>query len=154
MRTVTVASILVAGLGLVAAQGSEEVMTAAGLKSALESKGHVVTVLVADEGKELYQVKVEKSGFNIPVTASLSPSKSYMWFTVNLGPSGEKSKFADMLKKNATIMPSFFYVSGSANAVQMAYPIENRGVTADRVQKDLMRFTDDVVGSVDVWRQE
>lgn len=153
MNKILMGSMLLAGFGMVGGQGADKALDAAALKSALEIKGYTVQVLNSEKDSELYQVIIEQDGFKVPITASLSKSKSYVWYAVNLGKVTEKTKWEALLRRNGFIQPGSFYVS-SGDFLQASYPMENRGISPERLDGDLKRFVSDVIASSGAWGQE
>ena len=100
------------------------------LKDMLVQLGYDVKDIVTDPGKEKYSVTFTRDGLDIPVGFEISPSGSYIWLTANLGaaPTTGSQKTLDLLKENAKIQPTFFYVTESGR-LMAALPVENRGVT-------------------------
>ena len=126
------------------------------LKKALEDLGFSVKMLVTDPGKEKYQIDIERDSLNLPIGVELSPSKSYIWITLNLGasPNAETaaaSKFADLLKANTNIQPSQFYITKSGR-LMIAIPIDNRYVTNATLRRCIDKVAGDVVTQKSTWQ--
>lgn len=145
------AVVAVAVPALVGFQGSDAV-TRKQLREMLVQLGYEVKDLETAPGKEKYSYTQERSGLNIPIGAEISPSNSYIWLTVNCKgevPTGDKA--VELLKKNAEIQPSFFYVTKSGKLL-MALPIDNRGVTNALLRQRSEKLVDDVAKTKDVWQ--
>ena len=126
-------SVLIAASALVgfkSYQDSQEQIDQKQLRTMLQELGYEVKDLVTDPGKEKYTVTITTGGLDIPVGYEISPSKNYIWLTVNLGAPFEDAspKNIALLKDNATIQPAFFYVTKS-NLLMMGLPVDNRGLT-------------------------
>lgn len=123
------------------------------LREMLVELGYEVTDLNKEVGKEKYSVKFEKAGFNIPVGFEISPSKNYIWLTVNLGPAPTEgnAKCLTLLKQNSKVQPCFFYITDSGT-LMMAQAIENRGVT-NAILRQRAEFVSDNVGKTqEFWK--
>jgi hypothetical protein len=123
------------------------------LRDMLVQLGYEVTDIVKDAGKEKYSVKYTKDGLDIPVGFEISPSNSYIWLTVNLGPAPEESatKNFALLKQNAKIQPTFFYVTDSGR-LMAALAIENRGVTNQILRMRGESVSDNVGKTKSIWQ--
>lgn len=123
------------------------------LRDMLSQLGYELKDIEKTEGKEKYSFTFSRGGLDIPVGAEISPSGSYIWYTVNLGevPSGEKS--LELLRKNSEIQPCFFYVTKSSSRLMMALPIENRNVTNAILRLRAEKIVDDVANSKSVWQK-
>jgi hypothetical protein len=124
------------------------------LRDMLVQLGYDVKDLVTDPGKEKYTVTFSKDGLDIPVGYEISPSGSYVWLTVNLGdaPTSSSSKTLDLLKQNAKIQPTFFYVT-DAGRLMAALAIENRGITNSILRLRSETVTDNVGKTKDTWQK-
>lgn len=130
---------------------SQDKLDAASLKTMVEGLGYETKPLSEEAGKEKYEVKVTKGGFNIPVGAEISPSTNYIWLTVSLGDFKPGHKSEELLKQNAKIQPSFFYIT-SKNILMMAMPLDNRLVNATILKRNLEKITQDVSDSSSLWQ--
>lgn len=122
------------------------------LREMLVQLGYEVKDLVADPGKEKYTVTITKDGLDIPIGYEISPSNTYIWLTVNLGKPAEESstKNIALLKQNAKIQPTFFYVTDSGR-LMAGLPIDNRGVTNAILRLRSDSIVDGVVKTKDLW---
>jgi hypothetical protein len=125
------------------------------LREMLVGMGYEVTDIVKDAGKEKYSVKFTREALDIPVGYEISPSNSYVWLTVNLGnaPTESASKNFALLKQNAKIQPSFFYVTESGR-LMMALAVENRGITPQVLRTRSETIADNVGKTKDVWQSQ
>ncbi|MEA2553624.1 MAG: hypothetical protein QOJ65_1800 [Fimbriimonadaceae bacterium] len=123
------------------------------LREKLVELGYDVTDLVKEEGKEKYTVKLTKSDLDIPIGYEISPSKGYIWLTVNLGdaPAETSTKCLALLKSNGNIQPSFFYVTKSGR-LMMGLPIDNRDVTNATLRLRTDQISDNVGSTKDLWQ--
>ena len=123
------------------------------LREMLVQLGYEVTDIVKDAGKEKYSVKYTKEGLDIPVGFEISPSNTYIWLTVNLGPAPEESSAKNfaLLKQNAKIQPTFFYVTDSGR-LMAALAIENRGVTNQILRLRAETVSDNVGKTKSIWQ--
>lgn len=123
------------------------------LREKLVELGYAVSDLETAEGKEKYTIKLVKSDLNIPIGYEISPSKGYIWLTVNLGdaPTETSTRSLALLKSNANIQPSFFYVTKSGR-LMMGLPIDNRDVTNATLRLRTDQISDNVGSTKDVWQ--
>ena len=124
------------------------------LREMLVQLGYDVKDIVKDEGKEKYSATFAKNGLDIPVGFEISPSNSYVWLTVNLGeaPLESSPKCLALLKQNAKIQPTFFYVTDSGR-MMCALAIENRGVTNALLRQRAETVSDNVGKTKDTWQK-
>jgi len=124
------------------------------LRDMLVQLGYEVSDIVKDEGKEKYSVTFVKDGLNIPVGFEISPSNSYIWLTVNLGdaPPEASTKNYALLKQNAKVQPTFFYVTDSGR-MMCALAVENRGVTNALLRQRADSVSDNVGKTKDTWQK-
>ncbi len=115
--------------------------------------GYEVTDIVKEEGKEKYSVVFTKNDLNIPVGFEISPSNTYIWLTVNLGtaPTEGNAKCLNLLKQNAKVQPTFFYVTDSGR-LMAALPIENRLVTNEVMRLRAESVSDNVGKTKEFWQ--
>lgn len=128
-------------------------MTRAELREMLVQLGYEVTDVVKDAGKEKYSVNFAKYDLNIPVGFEISPSNSYIWLTVNLGdaPKESSAKCLNLLKQNAKVQPTFFYVT-DAGRMMAALPVENRNVSNAVLRLRAETISDNVGKTKDTWQ--
>lgn len=122
------------------------------LRGMLVQLGYEVKDLDATAGKEKFSFIVERSGLNIPVAAEISANGNFIWLTVfckDGAPTGDKA--VNLLKKNADIQPSQFYVTKS-NKIMMGLAIENHDVTNGSLRSRAEKIVDDVVNTKEVWQ--
>jgi len=122
------------------------------LRELLVQLGHTVKDLVTTPGKEKYEIKINKGGFDVPMGLEISASTNYIWLTVFLGKApSDSSKYFQLIKQNAKIQPALFYVTDSGN-LMMGLPVDNRGIN----NALLKRYTDFIAGKVadtkDYWQ--
>jgi hypothetical protein len=124
------------------------------LRDVLVQLGYEVKDLVTDPGKEKYTATFNKDGLDIPVGYEISPSKNYIWLTVNLGgaPTESSPKCFALLKQNAKIQPTFFYVTESGR-LMAAQALLNRNVTNADLRKASEVITSDIGKTKDVWQK-
>lgn len=128
---------------------------AASLKKALADGGYEPKPLTTEIGKEKFEILIKRPTFNIPIGVEVSPSKRFVWFTVNLGPAPDPDKapaarFADLLKANAESQPAFFYVTAKGN-LMMAVPMENRLSQAAMLRFCVDKLADETVKQSSRW---
>ena len=125
------------------------------LREMLSELGYEVSDIVKDEGKEKYAVTFTKNDLNIPVGFEISPSNSYIWLTVNLGPAPTEgnAKCLNLLKQNAKVQPTFFYVTDSGR-LMAALAVENRGVTNQILRARAEAVSDNVGKTKEFWQAE
>jgi len=130
--------------------GQSQQLDAKQLRSTLSQLGYEIKDLNTEAGKEKYEVKVTREGFDVYVAYEVSPSKNYIWLTVLLGDTPSESKSLAMLKQNSVIQPSMFYVS-STNKLMMGLPVDNRGLTNAILRQRTDSICEDVVDTSDLW---
>ena len=86
--------------------------------------------------KEKFEIKILTPSFNVPMGVEISCSKNNIWFTVTLGKAFEENspKNFALLKRNAVIQPSQFYITEKGN-LMMAVALENKCVTNAALKK-------------------
>jgi hypothetical protein len=129
------------------------VWDAAAAKRAVEDIGYETKELNKEPGKEKYEFKITRDGFDIPMGIEISPSKNYIWLTVFLGPApkSDSTKNADLLRKNSEVQPCQFYVTSKGN-LMLAYPLDNRGMSNPVLRAKVDKLAADVVKTKDVWQ--
>lgn len=141
-------ALMTAGFASAAAQ--DERLDAPKLKTVIEGLGYEVTYLNKEEGKEKFQFKVTKSGFDIPIAAEFSASKNYIWLTVFLGASKPTLKFEEMLKQNFKIQPCLFYITEKGN-LMMGIATDNRSVSPAVMKRNLEKLAEDAANTSELW---
>lgn len=123
------------------------------LKEMLIQMGYTVKDIGTGVGKEKYQVDMNTGGFNVPLGYEISPSKNYIWLTVNLGKSKDSTSTvnAELLKENGKIQPCQFYIT-SKGLLMMGLAVENRGLTAAILRRHTDKITGDVSGTSALWK--
>jgi hypothetical protein len=129
-------------------------LDAAGLKGMIEGLGYEPKVLVSDPGKEKWEITVKRTDFTVPVALEISPSRNFIWLTCFLGdaPAESSSKNAAMLKRNAQIQPTMFYVSDKGS-LMLGVAAENRALSAAILKRHLDKLVDDVVATSSLWNK-
>lgn len=124
------------------------------LREMLVQLGYDVNDIVKDAGKEKYSVNFEEASLNIPVGFEISPSNSYIWLTVNLGdaPTTGNDKCLQLLKQNAKVQPTFFYITDSGR-LMAALAVENRGVSNAVLKSRAEAIASNVGKTKDVWQK-
>ena len=156
MRRYTFASFLLLVVAAFALQGfvpnQAQAIDRKQLRDMLVQLGYDVKDIVKDAGKEKYSVTVTKEGLDIPIGYEISPSGSYIWLTVNLGdaPKEGSEKTLNLLKQNAKIQPTFFYITDSGR-LMCALPIDNRGVTNAILRTRSETISDNVAKTNEYW---
>ncbi len=128
-------------------------ITRSQLKEMLIQLGFEVKVLEATPGKEKFEVKHVKDGFNVPVGYEISASTNYIWLTVNLGNKFDdySSKNAQLIRQNGIIQPCQFYVTESGR-LMMGLAIENRGVNNALLRNKIETITAKVAETNTYWK--
>lgn len=155
VRAIALATLLVSMaliMGFAWRQDSQ--MTRAQLRETLVELGYEVTDIVKDEGKEKYSVTFTKYDLNIPVGFEISPSNSYIWLTVNLGaaPTEGNAKCLTLLKQNAKIQPTFFYITDTGR-LMAALAVENRAVTNQILKARAEAISDNIGKTKEFWQE-
>lgn len=149
------ALIAVAGIGVMtspkAVAGQQDKLDAASLKTMIEGLGFETKMLNQEAGKEKYELKVTKGGFDIPLGAEISPSTNYIWLTVSLGEVKPTHKFDELLRQNGKIQPSFFYIT-TKNFLMMAIAMDNRNVNPALLKRNIEKVTEDVSNNASLWQ--
>lgn len=123
------------------------------LREMLVELGYEVTDINKEAGKEKYTVTYVRNGFNVPVGFEISPSNSYIWLTVNLGPGPTEgnAKCLNLLKQNSKIQPAFFYITDSGN-LMLAQALDNRGITNAYLRQRSEAIADNVGKTQEFWK--
>ncbi|MBS1705180.1 MAG: hypothetical protein JST40_04855 [Armatimonadetes bacterium] len=127
-------------------------LTDATLKAMIEGLGYTTKNLTTDPKKPaVYEFSGKTEKFNIPIATELSPSGSYVWFTVLLGDApAEVSKHTELLKQNASIQPCFFYIT-SSNKLKLGIAMENRAIKSTDAKRVIEKILKDVDSTSTVW---
>jgi hypothetical protein len=135
--------------GPVYAQDSE--LTAAKLKEMLVGLAYEPKDIDAQPGREKYEVTIKTADFNIPIGAELSPSKRFVWLTVFLGKSSPQTKFEALLKQNAKIQPTFFWITNSGN-LMAGMALDAKSLNPAGLKFGLDKVSQDVSDSAADWQ--
>jgi len=122
------------------------------LKTMLSQLGYEVKDLDTTEGKEKYSLTLQQGGLNIPIAAEISANENYIWLTVFCKdgvPTADKA--VNLLKRNADIQPSQFYITKS-NKTMLGLCIENHEITNAVLRQRVEKIADDVVKTKDDWQ--
>ena len=124
------------------------------LKSMLSQLGYDVKDLDTTAGKEKYSVEVEQEGLNIPIAFEISANGNYVWLTVYLGdaPADTSAESLALLKSNADIQPSQFYVTKSGK-LMMGLGLENHELTNSILRTKISSLLDNVTSTKSVWQK-
>ena len=130
-----------------------DVITRAQLKEKLEQMGFEVKTINEKAGEEKYSVSHPGSGFNVPVGYEISPSTNFIWLTTFLGKADTTNavKSLKMVRENANIQPSFFYITAKGN-LMMGVGIENRGITTAILRRHIDKLVADVSKTSAIWQ--
>lgn len=130
-----------------------DVITRAQLKEKLEQMGFEVKTLNEKAGEEKYSVSHPGSGFNVPVGYEISASTNFIWLTTFLGKTDTANSVKNLkiIKENANIQPSFFYITAKGN-LMMAVAVENRGVTNAILRRHIDKLVADVSKTSAIWQ--
>jgi hypothetical protein len=123
------------------------------LKEMLTQLGYEPKTLVADAGKEKFEVSITREGLDIPIGCEISANEKFVWLTVNLGPCQPENAARNiaLLKQNAKSQPSHFYVT-EAGKQMMGLPVENKGVTNANLRERLESIATKVGESKALWQ--
>lgn len=116
------------------------------LKQCLEELGYEPTEI----NEKKWEIKLAKGNYNIPVATELSASGNYIWLTARLADSPSDEKAGRLLRRNAKIQPSQFYVSDKGSLL-IGLTCDNRAMTNAVFRKALDKLTDDIVASAEDW---
>ena len=122
------------------------------LRTMLSQLGYEVKDLETAPGKEKYSFTIQQGGLNIPIAAEISANENYIWLTVfckDGAPAGDKA--VNLLKRNADIQPSQFYVTKS-NKTMLGLCIENHEITNAVLRQRVEKIAADVVSTKDDWQ--
>ena len=135
-------------------QQSCDQITRAQLRDKLVQLGYDVKDLVKDAGKEKFSVTLTKEGLDIPVAVEISGNTKYIWLTVNLGnpPTQLEAMNNTLLKKNADIQPSFFYIT-EGGKLMMGLPLNNLGITNAFLRDRMESIAGNVVSTRSLWQR-
>jgi hypothetical protein len=128
------------------------------LPKLLENMGYEAQKV--DEG--VYRVVIEQDSWTIYLRFSLSTdSKQRLWMTTSFGEikNWEKVPAEPLLKllvSNDTIGPAHFYVtaSGDTRRLNMAKAVDNRGITAAVLRREIDKFVSSVKDTAALWDTE
>ncbi|MBX3110739.1 MAG: hypothetical protein KF857_01915 [Fimbriimonadaceae bacterium] len=123
----------------------------AGLKTMVQGLGYETKDINKEPGKEKFEFVTKSANFNVPIGVEISPSKNYVWLTVFLGANSPTKKHEALLKENANIQPSFFYITSSGN-LMMAEAMDNRGITAPIMKRCVEKLIKDVDRTSTSWK--
>lgn len=139
--------------GFAGAQGEEPVrLSAEELKTMLSNMGHELSQINKEPGKEKWTFTIKTKSFNVPMGAELSPSKQFIWLTVNLGALNDKHDAKELLRLSGRTQPTQVYLS-SKDALMMAFPVDNRSITPAILKMRIEKLTSDVDTSSTVWNK-
>lgn len=129
-------------------------ITRAQLRDKLVQLGYEVKDLVKDAGKEKFSVTLTKEGLDIPIAVEISGNTKYIWLTVNLGnpPTQLEAMNNTLLKKNADIQPSFFYIT-EGGKLMMGLPLNNLGITNAFLRDRMESIAGNVVSTRSLWQR-
>jgi hypothetical protein len=147
--SLVVASLMLVGFGWYQNQQIDRKQ----LREMLVQLGYEIQDIVKDEGKEKYSSKFSRDGLDIPIGYEISPSNTYIWLTVNLGsgPTEGSAKTLALLKQNAKIQPTFFYITESGR-LMAALPVENRAVTNALLRLRSEALADNIGKTKGIWQ--
>lgn len=129
-------------------------ISASDLRRIFVELGYDVKDLNTEIGKEKFEIKLSTQGLQVPMGVEISPSKNYIWLTVNLGPAFEESSprnFA-LLKRNSIIQPAHFYIT-EKGTMMMALAIENKCITNSTLKKFSDSFANKVAENKVYWQK-
>lgn len=132
------------------AGGNQDKLNGASLKTMIEGLGYETKALNEEAGKEKYEFKINKAGFDIPIAAEVSPSTNYVWLTVFLGAVKPTHKFEELLKQNTKIQPSQFYIT-SKGSLMVGIALDNRQINPAVLRRNIDKVSEDVSGSSTLW---
>lgn len=135
-------------------QGSQ--LSMAQVKSMVEALGYETKELSGTPGKEKYEFKVTRTGYDLPMAIEISPSKNYIWITLFFGKLASEttlnqSQLYKMLSANYIVQPCQYYITDSRN-VMLAIAIDNREVSSSVLRRNIDKLADDAVKTADVWK--
>lgn len=128
-------------------------VTAPQLRSIATQLGYTINDITTTVGSEKFSVTINKGGLDIPIALEISPSKKYVWLTVNLGTAKADTSVRHhaLLKQNSVIQPCQFYISGSG-LLMMGLPLENSGITNAFLREKLELVAKNVSNSETIWK--
>ncbi|HVL39251.1 MAG TPA: hypothetical protein VM328_07655 [Fimbriimonadaceae bacterium] len=125
------------------------------LRSMLEQLGYELKDIVTTPGEEKVSFVLVRDELDIPIGAEISGNNAYIWYTVNLGEAQPDSsnKHALLLKENAKVQPSHFYIS-SRGLLMMGLAIENRNVTNAMLRQRAESIAANVAKTREIWEKK
>ena len=128
-------------------------LTHADLRSITTQLGYTAKDITTTPGKEKFSITTTRNGLDIPIALEISPSKNYIWLTVNLGPARADTslRHAALLKQNAIVQPCQFYVSASG-LTMLGLPLENKGITNAYLREKLELVSKNVGNTEYIWK--
>lgn len=132
------------------AQASAGVLDVAALKAMLDNLGYENR----PSGELSFEISLAREDLTIPIVVGLSSSRAKVWLTVNVGDMSGKSKadgayLLSLLRKNGDIQPTHFFARG--DNLRLGTPIDNRGLSAVALRKELDDLADHVVQTRELW---
>lgn len=133
---------------------SGDTITKEGLKGYLENMGYTLKDL--NDGH--YELFIDRKSDNIYITVELSPSLQKIWLTSYYGDLTDREKtdasfLLTLAQKNADLQPTHFFVTKSGR-LKVGRPVDNRGMTAVILRKEIDRLIEDVVGTKELWERK
>jgi hypothetical protein len=138
----------------IGAQGAAGQLDATKLRDLIRNMGYEVKDLNTEAGKEKYSFEIKTEKHNVPMGAEISPSKNYIWLTVNLGSTSQYADLPDrsvkLLKQNAAIQPDFFYITSKDN-LMLAVAADNRNMGPADFKRLVDKLAKDVDDTATIW---
>ena len=129
-----------------------DMINARQLREMIVQLGYTVKDLNSTDGSEMFEVKLNTNGFDVPISYSLTSNKNYIWLTVSLGTPRQDTSVINiaMLKEQSVIQPCQFYVTAKG-ALMMGLAVENRGVTNAVLRRQTDKIATEVAASSRLW---
>lgn len=146
-----IAGLTVAVVALAGA-GQSEKIDRAQLRKMLVDLGYEVKDLDSTAGKEKFSFVIQRSGLNIPISAEISPSETFVWLTVLVKDGLPKPENTlTLLRDNAQIQPTQIYVT-KLDKTMLGLPVENRDINNALLRQRAEKIAEDVVKTRDHWQ--
>lgn len=143
---------LVVGLAFTAVQSEPKVLSESDLKEMIVGLGFEVTESKGSSDRPVYSFVAATDPFKVPTNAEISASGKYIWFSASMGKISETKPWLDLLRQNASIQPSQFYVT-KADSLKIAIAVDNRAVTPANLKLVIEKLVKDIKETAPIWQK-
>jgi hypothetical protein len=143
---------LAAGVLVAAVQSEPKVLSDSDLKQMIIGLGFEVTEGKGSADRPFYSFVAATEPFKVPTNAELSASGKYIWFSASMGKITDTKPWLELLRQNASIQPSHFYVT-KADTLKIAIAVDNRSVAPTSLKMVIEKLVKDVGDSASIWQK-